>query len=69
MILCCKHICESELSILLITHLFLPVSKSYFDLQFQHLKGFTALLNVWEAGPCNKSYYQEIRARVNVNRL
>ena len=38
----------------LITHLFFPISKRFFDKQF--LKGFTALLNVWETGPCNKSY-------------
>ena len=26
----------------------------FFDYQFQHLKGFTALLNVLAAGPCNE---------------
>ena len=35
--------------------LVLSCIKALYDKQFQCLKGFTALLNVWAAGPCNKS--------------
>ena len=50
---CCKHVCAPESSILMYgiflkphNSLVLAHIKVFFDKQFQHLKGFTMLLNV-----------------------
>ena len=59
-----KHVCVPESSILNVWDILKPhnslalalISKRIFDKQFQHLKSFIALLNVWAARLCNKSY-------------
>ena len=55
-VLCFKHVCIPELYILYVWDIFkasqLTCSCLY---QSTFLVGFTVLLNVWAAGPCNKS--------------